>query len=198
MAFSIIAEWSTRIGPDPSRSCALIGGTLLSYVGAKVYAITTHLKASKIVCLSRCCYGIISGPYAIKTQQNAPVCLMYMIVSSWHKSTSDSQSSIVLHSTHHGKTNEPWLWLWLNPEKVIQSDVMSRAIKYHGEHCLICHVIIISLQCQWCSLITTGSKTCWGQAILPYCLLPSKVFLTLHFELHFSSKINKKFEHAKN
>ena len=37
---SFQAEWSTPIGPDQSKYCALIGG--------KVYAITTHLTASKI------------------------------------------------------------------------------------------------------------------------------------------------------
>ena len=41
----LVAEWSTLIGPGPSRSCALIGGTL-NTMPSKVYAITTHLKAS--------------------------------------------------------------------------------------------------------------------------------------------------------
>ena len=40
LACDIKVEWSTLIGPDPSRYSALIGG--------QVYAITTHLKPSKM------------------------------------------------------------------------------------------------------------------------------------------------------
>ena len=40
------SEWSTLIGPDPSRYCALIGGNLLCWM--LVNAITTHLKASNM------------------------------------------------------------------------------------------------------------------------------------------------------
>ena len=63
----LVPEWLTLIGPDQSRYWSLIGA------GAKVYAITTHFKASKkfrpirgILCLSVCCYGMISGFHAQK------------------------------------------------------------------------------------------------------------------------------------
>ena len=73
-----VAEWSTLIGPDSleilcshwSRSVEILSShwsrfSLVEpyYAGAKVYAITTHLKASRIPptrgtwCLSVCCYG---------------------------------------------------------------------------------------------------------------------------------------------
>ena len=41
---SVRSEKSTLIGPDPSRSCALIGGN----AGTNVFAIRTHLKAKGI------------------------------------------------------------------------------------------------------------------------------------------------------
>ena len=78
------SEWSTLIGPDPSRYCALIGpdpsrysvlicGTLLRWFHGLCHNNTP--------CLSVRCYGMISGfhaqkesitIYAIKTQRNAP------------------------------------------------------------------------------------------------------------------------------
>ena len=42
-------EWSTLIGPDLSRYCSLIGGTLTCWLQSLcLYAITTHIKASKM------------------------------------------------------------------------------------------------------------------------------------------------------
>ena len=49
-------EWSTLIGRDPMRYCALIGSDIS--VATISSAIQTQLKAPKISCLSLCLYGI--------------------------------------------------------------------------------------------------------------------------------------------
>ena len=64
--FRIHSEWSTLIGRDLTRLVEPY------YAGAKVYAITAHLKASKMpntLCLSVCCYGMISGFNAQKGKE---------------------------------------------------------------------------------------------------------------------------------
>ena len=66
------AAWSTLIGPEPPDT--VLSLVELYYAGARVYAITTHLKASKMPLLATfyalwclvVCYGMIGGFHARK------------------------------------------------------------------------------------------------------------------------------------
>ena len=55
-------DWTTLIGPDPAKYCALIGGFLIhTCYQSLVKAITKHVRASKMLCLLLFCYVMIGG-----------------------------------------------------------------------------------------------------------------------------------------
>ena len=44
---AVMSDWSTLIGPDPSRYCALIGGTLLFWCQGLCHNNTPHLTLAR-------------------------------------------------------------------------------------------------------------------------------------------------------